>query len=87
MTHRHALIGQLWALLDVHGDRDSIDPPETYEGDMMALYAATEVYMVAELAATDAARWRGWVWVSRVLPALVRVVWRAGRIRGRVGYM
>jgi len=71
------LIGMLWSLLDIHSDRST--PTQ-----MRAMYAASEAYMSAEVAVTQSARLRGWVWVSRVLPAVLRLVWLAGQMRGRI---
>ena len=67
----------LWSLLDIHGDRST--PTQ-----MRAMYAASEAYMSAEVAVTQSARLRGWVWVSRALPAVIRLVWLAGQMRGRI---
>ena len=76
------LIGMLWSLLDRHGDR-SADLPAHHQ-HIRAMYAAAEVYTSAEVAVTQSARLRGWVWVSRVLPAVIRLVWLAGQMRGRI---
>jgi len=80
MDLRTRIIGLVWPLLDLHGDRDADDLPETYRGDMRALYAASETYLQAEVAATEARRQCRWNASATV--ALMRLAWTAGLIAG-----
>jgi len=84
MRERDRVCGLLWALLDREGDRDAADLPEKCRGHMRALYAAVEVYTAAEVAVVESARMRGWTWTVRVLTAVLRLVWCAGQLGGRV---
>ena len=80
MDIRHRVIGLLWPLLDLHGDRTAGDLPTQYRGHMRALYAASEVYLTAEVAAVEARRCR--MSAAAVL-ALLRLAWTAGIIAER----
>ena len=80
MDLRTRIIGLVWPLLDLHGDREAEDLPETYRGDMRALYAASEAYLQAEVTAVEVRR-QCW-WNTSATVALMRLAWTAGLIAG-----
>ena len=71
-----------WPLYDVHEARAAPDMPPQLRARLRALYAATEAYVCAEVAAEHRPHGLG-----RVVLAAVRLGWVAGIIVGRLSVL